>query len=171
MENQTQNGIAVGYIFVLIVAAAIFSVMAYVGAAIWSLYVFYIFLYVRPSYKILGLIACAVATYFVWEPVQVMAFKLTLPPRHIENSIYAIIQACLLSIPASAFYLTAFALDFVNDQREEPTSGDDLIAWRLRWGFTKGLIQPVADNREQHQGGQPSGRPGAFDVPPQDGAG
>ena len=67
------------------------------------------------------------------------------------------------SILAIGFILTCLGLDFINDQRNQPTSEHDLLAWRIKWGFTKGLdLNPASSlQRAPDQN--------VFDVPPQDG--
>ena len=75
---------------------------------------------------------------------------------------YNLLGAGLWSV---GFIIACLILDYINDQRNLPTSDADLLAWRIKWGFTKGLNLVDGTTSQLPPTDHPSQ---AFDVPPQD---
>lgn len=160
MAQNENNGAMLGFglvaatvIFMLIFTLFIIQIGAIAFAA-FSLLV------VNGRYKVICGLVGLIAMVLLTGPLQTLISNM-----YREFQIGMLVWSFHLapwSILAIGFILTCLGLDFINDQRNQPTSEHDLLAWRIKWGFTKGLdLKPAAS--------QPSlTDQNVFDVPPQD---
>lgn len=158
-QNENNSGIVVfgiiaaGFLIALIFALFIIEIAAIAFAIFW--------LFVLNWRYTLICGAAGFATVSVLnEPVQRLISKM-----YQQFDMGMLVWAFHLApwaLMAIGFIVACLLLDFINDQRNQPTSKDDLLAWRIKWGFTKGL--------DLTKSASPQRMPPAnvFDVPPQD---
>lgn len=137
------------FIFVVIVAS-----IAAIGFGIFALIV------ANWRYKITG-IAVGFGFFAILTPL-IASIEGPRGGDFLADSANLAILLGALAMPAVGFIISTMVLDFINDQRELPTWEDDLIAWRKKNGFTKGLVEKKPPEMPH----QPSKN--TFDVPEQD---
>ena len=147
--------VAAGFLMLLIFALFLLQIAAIIFAG------FFLFV-VNKRYRTIGMVAGVATTLLLMKPASDLILA-----AHREFDIGVLLWSLNLlplSLLAFGFIIAILIMDFLNNQRNLPTSDDDLRAWRIKHGFTKGMDLSKTKPMQQHDIA-----PGdAFDVPPQD---
>lgn len=161
-QNEQPNPAMMGFVFVaaaffLLLIFALFllqiAAIAYAG--------FFLFV-VNKRYKVIGVGAGAATMFLLTQPAGDLILS-----AHKEFDVGVLLWSYNLmpfSLMAFGFIIAILVMDFLNNQRNLPTSDDDWRAWRIKHGFTKGMDLSNTTPLPRHHIAQSD----VFDVPPQD---